>query len=294
MPRWIRFALLASLLALAARPGQAALLSLTVVNGLTTLDGETTVVEGLPQESLSGTTLTQLGGPLLFDPGTGLPLSLMVRLTNLSDRDIAFPDALPGISVLTAVYALPGYTSKQNVAAGGNAGRDGAAGTEGALSRTAIDLTGELEAVGSPASGSHGGGGGAATGVADNWVLATGASGADLAAYLAGKTLRPGESIDIPDFVRIAAFHRADEGARIAVGFDMPTFSFGGITITTGAWTGTFSAPAPPPVEEPPIATPEPGSLALAGIGLALALSRRRRSRVVLLDRRNDATGERG
>jgi hypothetical protein len=259
-------------------PGSAAagLISLTLVGGATATDGSTTVADPILQESLSGTTLTQLGSPLLFDP-TGA-LGLTVRVQNVSDQEIDFPDALPGVSVLTGVNGITGYTSKLNVAAGGAAGKSGAAGAEGAISRTVIDLTDSVYAFSSPASGSNGGGGGAATGVADNWIGLTGASGADLQAYLANVHLGPGQWIDVPDFVRITAFQRMLDGARIGFGFDLPTFTFGGITVTCGAWTGTFSEPgevAPPPPG--PVSLPEPGTgpLWLAGLG-AFALCGRR------------------
>lgn len=259
-------------------PGSAAagLISLTLVGGATATDGSTTIADPLAQESLSGTTLTQLGSPLLFDPSGALGLT--VRVQNVSDQEIAFPDVLPGVSVLTGVNGVTGYTSKLNVAAGGAAGKSGAPGAEGAISRTVLDLTDSLYAVNSPVSESNGGGGGAATGVADNWVALTGASGADLAAYLANVHLAPGQWIDIPDFVRIMAFQRMMDGARLGIGFDLPTFTFGGITVTCGAWTGTFSEPgdiAPPPPD--PVSLPEPGTapLWLAGLG-AFALCRRR------------------
>jgi hypothetical protein len=273
VPRWTRIAMLASLLALAAaRQGHAALLSLTVLSGLVAADGSLTIPESIAQESLSGSTLTQLGSPGLYDPD-GL-VAITVRISNISDIDVLFPDVLPGVSVLTGVFALPGYSSRQNVAAGGNAGRSGAAGSEGAISRTALDLTEELVVMGSPVSGSHGGGGGAGTGVDDNWISVTGASGFELAAYIAGIRLRPGDWVDVPSFIRIASFRRSDEGARIAVGFDLPTFSFGGFSVTTGAWTGAFLGPAPP---GPPPAVPEPGTFPLAAAaGLAGWLGRRR------------------
>ena len=262
-------------------PGSAVagLISLTLIGGATAVDGSTTIADPLLQESLSGSTLTQLGSPLLFDPSVAPNsyLGLTVRLQNTSDQELAFPDALPGVSVLTGVNGVDGYTSKLNVAAGG-AAKPGATGVDGAISRTVIDLTDSLFAYSSPVVGSNGGGGGTATGVADNWIALTGASGSDLAAYLAGVHLQPGQWVDIPDFVRITASRRSLAGARLAFGFDLPTFTFGGVTITCGAWTGTFSEPGtvvPPP---PPTASlPEPGgsSLWLAGLG-ALALCRRR------------------
>lgn len=256
---------------------RAGLISLTLVGGATATDGSTVVADPLAQESLSGTTLTQLGSPLMFDP-TGA-VGLTVRVQNISDQEIAFPDVLPGVSVLTGVNGISGYTSKLNVAAGGAAGKSGAPGTEGAISRTVVDLTDSVYAVNSPVSGSNGGGGGALTGVADNWIGLTGASGSELAAYLANLHLAPGQWVDIPDFVRILAFQRLTDGARLGFGFDLPTFSFGGITVTCGAWTGSFSeagevAPPPPP---PVSSLPEPGAVPLWCTGLgAFALCRRR------------------
>jgi hypothetical protein len=252
----------------------AGLISLTVVGGATAVDGSTTIADPLLQESLSGSTLTQLGSPLLFDP-TGL-VGLTVRVQNISDQEISFPDALPGVSVLTGVNGITGYASKLNVAAGG-AGKVGGVGADGALSRTVLDMTDSVYAVSSAASGPHGGGGGAATGVADNAVALTGASGAELASALAAIHLAPGAWVDIPDFVRITAFQRSVEGSRMAVGFDLPTFTFGGITVTCGAWTGSFSEAGggPPPPE--PVALPEPDarSIWLAGLGVFALCGRR-------------------
>jgi hypothetical protein len=72
-----------------------------VIGGITGIDGSTVLPEGIAQESLSGSTLTQLGTPLLFDPDAVSPLSLAVRLTNISEADILFPEFMPGVSVLT-------------------------------------------------------------------------------------------------------------------------------------------------------------------------------------------------
>jgi len=269
-------------LSLAALPASAALLSLSVVDGLLGVDGSTILADPNPQESLSGSTLTQLGLPLLYDPSLTEPFGITVRITNTSGADVWFPEALPGVSVLTGVSGIPGYSSRQNVGAGG-AGRLGGAGSEGAVSRTVIDLLDSLEAESSPASGSHGGGGGAATGVAGNWLSLTGASGLELAAYLAGVRLLPGAYVDIRDFVRVNAFERDLPGCRIAVGFDLPTFSYQGVSVTTAAWTGSFSEealppPPPPPPGPGPVTVSEPPIVFLAGAGLAgLALGGRRR-----------------
>jgi len=252
----------------------AGLISLTVVGGATAVDGSTVIADPLLQESLSGSTLTQLGSPLLFDP-TGL-VGLTVRVQNISDQEIAFPDALPGVSVLTGVNGITGYASRQNAAAGG-AGKAGGAGAEGAVSRTVLDMTDSLYALSSPASGSHGGGGGAATGVANNGIALTGASGAELASALAAVHLAPGAWVDIQDFVRITAFQRSAEGGHLAFGFDLPTFAFGGITVTCGAWTGTFSEAGGGPPPPDPVALPEPDgrSIWLAGLGVVALCGRR-------------------
>jgi len=239
VPRIIRHSLLAVALLVAAGPAAAGLLTLTVVSGVATVDGVTLIGDPLAQESLSGSTLAQLGSPGLVDPLSGELLGLTVRITNTSDREISFLEFLPGVSVLTSVSGITGYATKTNVAAGG-AAKPGSTGTEGAVSRSVLDLTVPLEAVASSVVGSHGGGGGAASGVADSWIAATGASGAELAALLAGLRLAPGESVDVPNFIRIAAFGRGAEGARIAFGFDLPTFSSGGVSVTCGAWTGSF------------------------------------------------------
>lgn len=281
MPRSLLAALavcsLVFVLALAPAPSSAGLLSLSVVEGLRALDGSTVLADPNPQESLSGSTLTQLGLPLLYDPLLTDAFGLTVRITNTSGSEIFFPDALPGVSVLTGVSGVPGYSSRLNVAAGG-AGRTGGAGSEGAISRTAIDLLDSLDAVSSPASGPHGGGGGAATGVADNWISITGASGLELAAYLAGVHLLPGAWIDIRDFVRVNAFQRDLEGCRLSLGFDLPTFSYQGVSVTTTAWTGSFSEAAPTVPGPDPVAASEPPIAFLAGAGLAgLAFVRRRR-----------------
>lgn len=260
---------------LAATPARGAVLSLTVVEGLKLLTGETVIPEPIAQETLTGSTLTQLGTPALFDPFGEGPMELTVRITNVSSADVLFPEFLPGVSVLSHVSGVPGQSSRTNVASGGAADRSGAAGAEGAVSRTALDMTLALDVAASPVSGSNGGGGGAGTGVADNLLSVTGASGAALAAYLSGLTLAPGEWVDVPAFVTIASFHRALEDARIGIGFDLPTFSSGGATVTTGAWTGSFFGPdhAGPP--GPSADAPEPGTagLLLAGLGAA-ALTR--------------------
>lgn len=255
----------------------AALLSLTVIGGVAATDGSTVIPEGIAQESLSGSTLTQLGTPVLFDPGITSPLSLSVRLRNISAADILFPEFLPGVSVLTGVNGIPGQSSRTNVGAGGNA-RSGLAGADGTVSGTMFEMTDPVDAVSSAVVGSHGGGGGAATGVLDSWVSLTGASGAHLATFLAGRTLRPGEWIDLESFAWISSFGRGHETARIAFGFDLPTFSSGGVSVTTGAWTGSFSGPAPADEEEIPggtAAASAPGTLGLLLLGLAVGAGRR-------------------
>lgn len=262
-----------------AAPARGAILSLSIVEGLKLLTGETVIPEPIAQESLSGSTLTQLGAPGLFDPAG--PVALTVRITNISSADVLFPEFLPGVSVLTHVSGVPGYSARTNVASGGAANRSGGAGSEGAVSRTALDMTLGLDVAASPASGSFGGGGGAGTGVADNLLSATGASGAELAAYLAGITLAPGEWVDVPAFATISAFHRAVLDARIGFGLDLPTFSSGGVNVTTGAWTGSFLGPdltEPPP--GPSADAPEPGTagLLLAGLGAAAFSGRGRRA----------------
>jgi hypothetical protein len=286
---WNRCAALALPLALLAAPSEAALLSITVVEGLFGTDGSTVLSEPLAQESLSGSTLTQLGSPLLFDPDlVGSPtgtLGITVRLANISDLSVAFPDVLPGVSVLTGISGYPGFSARTNVGAGGAANRTGGAGTEGTVSRTASEMVDSLFATGSPVEGSQGGGGGAATGIRDTWLSLTGANGAHLAAYLAGLTLAPGEWVDIPDFATLIAFHRGDDLARLALGFDLPTFSFGGVSVTTGAWTGSFSGPGGPTggsggnggAGGDPVAAPEPGTLGLTVVGLGLVLGGSRR-----------------
>ena len=282
MPRALRHLLLVVVLLAFAGPAAAGLITLTVVQGLQDADGNTLIADPLAQESLSGSTLAQLGSPGLVDPDGGSLLGLTVRLTNSSDQEILFPEFLPGVSVLTSVTGIAGYATKTNVAAGG-AAKPGGAGTAGAVSRSVLDLTVPLEAVASDVVGSHGGGGGAATGVAECWIAVTGASGYELALYLAGLRLAPGESVEIPEFIRIAAFGRSAESARIAFGFDLPTFSSGGVSVTSGAWTGSFLGPgedaAPPPVSA---SVPEPsGMLAwiggLAGVWVARRGGRARR-----------------
>jgi len=279
--RLIRSSLVSMLLLFAAQPGHAALLSLTIVGGLTAADGSTVIPEGIAQESLSGSTLTQLGMPLLYDLAGSEPWSITARLMNTSDIDIAFPDVMPGVSVLTGLYSLPGYTTHLNVAAGGAAGKSGLPGTDGAISRTALDFDLPLDVTTSAVVGSNGGGGGAGTGIGETWIAATGASGADLALYLAGITLHPGQWIDIVNFAYVTSFGRGDPNARLALGFDIPTFSFGGVTITTGAWTGSFGGPGPDGTggspTNPPPGAPEPGSFGMAAAGLAVVLAQRGR-----------------
>ena len=294
MPRWIRFVLVVCLPLFAFSTAHAALISLTLVGGAMGMDGSTILADPLAQESLSGTTLSQIGVPALYDFTSPFPVDLTFRLMNISDIDLLFPDALPGVSVLTEVYGLDGYTLRQNVAAGGARGSNGAAGTDGAVSRTALDMTTTLDAIMSAASGSNGGGGGAATGVADNYISVTGASGAELSAYLAGITLHPGQWVDIVGFAHVLAFGRADDAARIGLGFDLPTFSFGGVSLTTGAWTATCGGPRPDVIDEPPVTTTSSSTTASASLpgtfglvlvgGLAGALSRPRVVRR-LLDR---------
>lgn len=271
MPRWFPLLLLGTLSLTVVSGARAALLSLTVIGGVAATDGSVVIPEGIAQESLSGSTLTQLGTPLLFDPDITSPLSLSVRLTNISAADILFPEFLPGVSVLSGVNGIPGQSSRTNVGAGG-AAHPGSEGSEGSVSRTAVEMTEPLDVLGSAVVGAHGGGGGAGTGVLDSWISLTGASGAHLAAYLAGRTLRPGEWIDIDGFAWISSFGRAHESARIAFGLDLPTFSFGGVSVTTGAWTGSFTGPAPPGEEDPgdPVAASAPGTLGLVLLGLAV------------------------
>jgi hypothetical protein len=288
--RWFRFILVVCLPLFAFSTAHAALLSLTVIGGVTGVDGSTAIADPLAQESLSGTTLTQLGVPALYDFTAPFPVDITVRIMNISNVDVLFPDALPGVSVLSDVYGLAGYTAKQNVAAGGARGTSGAAGTEGAVSRTVLDMTETLDAIASPVSGSNGGGGGAATGLADNYISITGASGAELAVYLANLTLHPGEFVDITGFAHVLAFGRTDEAAKIGFGFDLPTFSFGGVSITTAAWTATCGGPMPDVVDQPPTTTTTssaslPGTFGLTLVGGLAGVLGRRRVHGRMLDR---------
>jgi hypothetical protein len=263
---------------LAGTPVQAGVLSLSVISGITDLLGGTDIPDPVGQESLSGSTLAQLGTPLLFDPKMDLLTSLTVRVTNTSSAAVLFPEFLPGVSVLSGLNSIPGYSSKLNVGAGGAAGKTDLPGADGAISRTVLDTTYDLLVEGTPGTVSNGGGGGAGTAVAENWIALQGASGEALSSYLAGRTLNPGEWIDVPGFATITAFHRAVDDARFALGFDLPTFNSGGISVTTGAWTGSCSGPrieAPPPVTETPAAVPEPASGTLLLGGLAVGAVRR-------------------
>jgi hypothetical protein len=284
-----RFAYGASLVVLAllgAVPATAGLLTMSVVSGVNPIEGGTPIEDPLGRETLSGTTLAQLGSPMLADPAGGMTLGLTVRITNTSDAAIVFPDLFAGVSVLTSISGIPGYASKSNTAAGGGA-VSGGDGEDGVISRGVLDMSVPLEVAGSPHSGQHGGGGGAGTGVADNWISVAGASGADLAAYLAGVTLEPGAFIDIPDFIMIAAFGRSSADARIAFAFDFQTFSSGGRSVTTGAWSGAFTGPGP--VEPPPASVPEPTAWLTALTGLIAGGGLRRAGRNRLEDRPREA-----
>jgi len=159
---------------------------------------------------------------------------------------------------------------------GGNRGANGASGADGAISRTVLDTSYDLLVEGTPGTISNGGGGGAGTAVAENWIAMTGASGEHLSQYLANRVLNPGESIDIPDFAQITAFHRTNDESRMAFGFDLPTFSSGGISVTTGAFSATCSGPSIVTEPSPPPSTvPEPASVTLLIGGLALGATRR-------------------
>src|SRR5262249_33223404 len=210
--------LLLPLALLAAPPVQGGVPSPSIVSGLTDTAGNTQIPDPLGQESLSSTTLTQLGTPLLFDPTMDALTSLTVRITNTSTGAVTFPEFLPGISVMSGLNSIPGYSSRLNVAAGGAAGRDGLPGTDGAISRTVLDTTYALVVQGTPGTVSNGGGGAAGTAVAESWIALQGASGEALSSYLANRVLNPGEWIDIPGFASITAFHRSVDDARLAFG----------------------------------------------------------------------------
>jgi hypothetical protein len=274
-------ALTLPLLLTVAPPVRAGVLSLSIVSGISDPTGGTEIPDPVGQESLSGSTLTQLGTPLVFDPEMDMLTSLTVRVTNTSAAAVLFPEFLPGVSVLSGLNSIPGYSSKLNVGAGGAAGKTGLLGTDGSISRTVLDTAYDLVVEGTPGTMSHGGAGAAGTAVAENWIALKGASGDDLAGYLAGKTLNPGEWVDIPGFATITAFHRSIDDARFAFGFDLPTFNSGGIAVTTGAWSGSCSGPhieSPPPVP-PSSDVPEPASMSLLLGGLALGATRRGLSR---------------
>jgi len=269
------------LLLAVAPPVEAGVLSLSIVSGITDLLGGTEIPDPVGQESLSGSTLAQLGTPLVFDPTMDMLTSLTVRVTNSSDAAVLFPEFLPGVSVLSGLNSIPGYSSKLNVGAGGAASKNGLPGADGAISRTVLDTAYDLIVEGTPGTISNGGAGAAGTAVAENWIAMKGATGDYLAPFLSGKTLNPGEWVDIPGFATITAFHRTIDDARFAFGFDLPTFSSGGISVTTGAWSGTCAGmnvgtPPPPP---PPSAVPEPASVTLLLGGLALGATRRRLAR---------------
>jgi len=271
------FALFLALLLVGPPPASPGVLSLSLISGLTDLTGSTEIQDPVWQESLSGSTLAQLGSPLVFDPQMDALTSLTVRLTNTSAAAITLPEFLPGVSVLTGLNGIPGYSSRLNVGTGGNRGASGAAGADGTISRTVLDTSYDLLVESTPGTISNGGGSGAGTAVAENWIGMTGASGEHLSQYLANRVLNPGEYIDIPDFAKLTAFHRTNDEARMAFGFDLPTFSSGGISVTTGSFSATCSGPSivaePPP--PPPSAVPEPASVTLLIGGLALGATRR-------------------
>ena len=282
MFRSVSSLVLVALLSFTGASAHAGVLSLSVVSGMTDLLGGAEIPDPVGQESLSGSTLAQLGTPLVFDPEMDLLTSLTVRVTNTSSAAVLFPEFLPGVSVLSGLNSIPGYSSKLNVGAGGAAGKTDLPGVDGAISRTVLDTAYDLVVEGTPGTISNGGGGGAGTAVAENWIALQGASGDALSGYLAGKVLNPGEWIDVPGFATITAFHRSVDDARFALGFDLPTFNSGGIAVTTGAWTGSCSGPrlqGPPPVTPPPAAVPEPASLTLLLGGLAVGAARRRFAR---------------
>ena len=271
------FALFLALLLVGPPPASPGVLSLSLLSGLTDLTGNTEIQDPVWQESLSGSTLAQLGSPLVFDPRMDALTSLTVRLTNTSTSAVTLPEFLPGVSVLTGINGLPGYSSKLNVGSGGARGQNGAAGADGTIARTVLDTAYDLPVEATPGTISNGGGGGAGTAVAESWIAMSGASGEHLSQYLANRVLNPGEYIDIPDFAKITAFHRSSDDARMAFGFDLPTFSSSGISVTTGAFSATCSGPSivaePPP--PPPSAVPEPASVTLLLGGLALGATRR-------------------
>jgi len=236
----VRTTLLSMLLLLAAGPAMAGLLTLSIVSGLAPIEGAGPIEDPVARETLSGTTLTQLGTPMLYDPEIASMLGLVVRITNTSDAAIEFPDLFTGVSVLASVFGIPGYASETNLANEGET---------------------------------------ATTGVEGNRIAVRGASGEELGDALAGLILDPGEFLDIPNFVWITAFERSSSEATIAFGFDLPTFRSGGRSVTTGAWSGAFTGPSPPSPPPTAVPEPTAWLTALAGLIAGGGLRRARGER---------------